>query len=323
MPFPSNPKLTGLVQTRVRDEAKPTNTLFTPETTDTREYEFDKITNNSGVLAFRNPDSAAGIIKLTSKTRVRAKLHILREKKQFPESLIRLSTEPGTNALERFNARLKRELEDLDNLFEDTMEYWKWKLLTTGTLTITGEDAATYAFGLTNYGSASPAWNVPASSTPLTNLNAMKEAVRKTWGVAPTELYIGGQALNYLMQSPEAQAFLSNETKKEFLEKGSVGKLVDLSVIIADHGYTDSAGAFKYFLSTNGTAANMAIVKAPGPVGLMVEGPAFDSKAPDKFIGKFVKSWEEEDPAGRWALETWTALPGLTQQNKMYVATLW
>ncbi|HOX27418.1 MAG TPA: major capsid protein [Candidatus Krumholzibacteria bacterium] len=323
MPFPPNAKLTGLVQTRVRDKAKPTNALFTPETTDTRDYEFDKITNNSGVLVFRNPDSAAGIVKLTSKTRTRAKLHILREKKQFPESLVRLSTEPGTNNLERFNARLKRELEDLDNLFEDTMEYWKWKLLTTGTLTITGEDPATYAFGLTNYGTVSAAWNVPASSVPLTNLNAMKETVRKTWGVGPTELYIGSQALNYLMQSAETDDFLSDQTKKEYLEKGSVKKLADLDVFICDHGYTDSAGAFKYFLSTDGAEADMAIVKAPGEVGLMVEGPAFDSKAPDGFLGKFVKSWEEEDPAGRWALETWTALPGLTMQNKMYVATLW
>ena len=40
-------------------------------------------------------------------------------------------------------------------------------------------------------------------------------------------------------------------------------------------------------------------------------------------VGKFAKSWEQEDPSGRWVLETHTATPGLTKPNYVGAFTLW
>ena len=323
MAFPTNAKLTGMVNAFQPDKSLPAAELFTPETSDTRDYAFDIVTHNTGILPARNPDGPAGIVKLTTKDRIHAKLHVLREKKHLPASLIKLSDAPGKRAIESFNARLAREMEDFNLLVDATWEYHRWKLMTSGTLTFAGEDPGVYEFGLKNSGEVGADWDVPASSTPISDLKDMAKTVRRTWGVDATEVLMTSEALIYLMASAEAAGMVDDETRREFLQTGSVKKIANLSVRIIDNGYTDGDGDFHYFLSDDGEAGNVAIVKAPGPVGLMVTGPAIDEEAPDGFQGKFVKSWSEKDPSGRWALLTQTAAPGLTMSAKMFVATLW
>lgn len=324
MSFPSDAKLTGMVQSFIPDTALRAAPLFAPETCDELYYEFDMIEMNTGLLHHRNPDSVAGIVKLTSKTRKQAKLHSIREKKQFSETLMRISKAPGSRMKERFAARLRREMLDLDHLFNVTNEKLRWDLLTTGAMTLTEEDTTVaYDFGLTNEGTVSAGWDVPASSVPMTDLNTMKETIRTTWGVQPTDLYIGSKALNLFFQSAETAAMLSDATKQEFFERGVVGRLLDLNVIIVDNGYKDAAGDHKYYMSTDGAEADMCIVKAPGTVGLQVEGLAIDSDAPEGHMGKWSKSWTQKDPSGRWYLQTWNTIPGLTEEKKMYVGTLW
>lgn len=323
MAFPPNAKLTGMVNAFQPDKSLPAAELFTPETSDTRDYAFDIVTHKTGILSVRNPDGPAGIVKLTSKDRIHAKLHVLREKKHLPASLIKLSDAPGKRAIESFNARLAREMEDFNRLVDATWEYHRWKLTTTGILTFTGEDPGTYEFGLKNSGGVGNDWDVPASSTPISDLKDMAKVVRRTWGVDATEVLMSTEALIYLMASAEAAGMVDDETRREFLQTGSVKKIANLSVRIIDNGYTDENGDFHYFLSDDGEEGNIAIVKASGPIGLMVTGPAIDEEAPDGFMGKFSKSWSEKDPSGRWALITQTAAPGLTMSAKMFVATLW
>lgn len=323
MAFPSNAKLTGMVNAFEPDASMPAAPLFTPETSETRDYAFDIVTNNTGVLDSRAVDSPAGIIKLTSKERVQAKLHVYREKKLLPASLIKLSEAPGKITIERFNARLEREMQDLDRLFDVTAERQRWQLITTGSLTITGEDPATYAFGLKSSGSAAVDWDTPATATPITDLKTAAKTVRRVWGMDATEVLMTTESLIYLLATTEAAGQLSDATKQEYMETGAVRKIANLAVRIIDGGYTDEAGTFHPYLSSNGTDGNIVIVKAPGPVGLDVMGPAIDDEAPDGFIGKFVKTWSEKDPSGRWALETVTRAPGLTMSAKMYVLTAW
>lgn len=323
MAFPTNAKLTGMVNAFQPDKSLPAAPLFTPETSDTRDYAFDIVTHNTGILKARNPDGPAGIVKLTSKDRIHAKLHVLREKKHMPASLIKLSDAPGKRAIESFNARLAREIEDINRLVDATWEYYRWKLMTTGILTFAGEDPGTYEFGLANSGAAGVDWTDTANATPISDLKDMAKVVRRKWGVDADEVLMTTEALILLMTSAEAAGMVDDETRREFLQTGSVKKIANLSVRIIDSGSTDEDGNFSYYLSDDGQEGNIAIVKAPGPVGLQVTGPAIDDEAPDGFMGKFLKSWPEKDPSGRWALITQTAAPGLTMSAKMYVATLW
>ena len=81
--------------------------------------------------------------------------------------------------------------------------------------------------------------------------------------------------------------------------------------------------AFKYYLSTDGVATDMVVMLPGDSVGVTAEGAVVDSKAPSRHKGKFAKSWEEEDPSGRFILEAHTALPGLTRKNTVGAFTLY
>lgn len=323
MPFPTNAKLTGLVQQFLPDKRYIARQMFTPATSDSNLYAFDQVLWNRGITTFRNENSPAGATAMTGKTRVTARLHTLREQKIVDERLLRWQDAPGKEMSERFNDLLVRELEDLNDVFDRTHEKLAWDLLRTGSVAVSVEGVTeTYAFGLGGSGTAATAWSTIATSTPIANLKAAKDLVRKNWGAEATEVYMGSTALQYLMQSAEALAILGENTKDQYAVMGLLEKISGLKITIVDGGYYDGA-TWKPYLSDNATNVNMAVIKADGPVGQFVETHPVDSKAPDDMYGRFAKVYEQEDPAGRFLLMTQTALPGLTMGKKVYTLKLW
>jgi len=321
--FPSNAKLTGLVQSFVPDKRYIARTLFTPETSDSNLYEFDQIAWNRGITTFRNENSRAGATAMTGKTRIQARLHTMREQKLVDERLLRWENAPGQNAPEMFNQLLTREMQDLADVFDRTEEKLCWDLLRTGTVSAVVEGVTnSYAFGIGGSATVSTPWSTIATSTPIANLKAAKDAVRQNWGAEATEVFMGSDALKYLMQSAEALAILGEVTKDQYAVMGILEKISGLKITIVDGGYF-SAGSFVPYLSDNATNVNIAIIKADGPVGQFVTTHPIDSKAPDGMYGRFAKVYEQEDPAGRFLLMTQTGLPGLTMKNKLYALKLW
>jgi len=322
--FPSNAKLTGVVQAFKPGVATPAARYFTGGKTDEKEFEFHILQSNRGKTDFRNPDSVAGVKARTARVKKRVQLACLREKVQLEETTIRWCEAPGKDHPELAEQALTRELRQLDDIFERTWEWARWQILTTGGYSALGEESLTYDFGLTNTVSAGVEWDLPATATPIANINAWKVLIEQTSGYKAAELLITSPGLRLLMATSEAKALFSDDTKKTYFETGKIGKIADLNVILVDDGW-DNAGTFNYYLSTSGapTLGNMAIIKAAGPVGQFVQGKAIDSKAPDRLIGKFAKTYVREDPPGRTALMCQTASPGLTEPGKVVAATLW
>lgn len=325
MPIPSTEKLTGIVQGFIPDRRYKALEYFAPETSENDKFGFDKITGSRGITTFRKAGGVAGVIATETRSRIMATLHTIREKKSLDESKLRWLDGPGKRDPEAASAWINRELADLNDIFDRTWNKLCFDLMRTGIMTITNEGVteATYDFGLTQTGSAAVDWDTPATATPLADLRAAAETIRQNWGDDPSEILMPSQALEYLMATAEVQALLGESTKDEYAATGRVMKLLNMDVTIVDHGYRNSSGTFVPFLSSNGTLKNIVIIKAPGPVGQFVQGPAVDSKAPEGLIGKFAKVFSEEDPAGRWLLQTQTAMPGLTMPGKLYALTAW
>lgn len=323
MSFPTTAKLTGMVQAFQPDKRYIARSLFANEVSESDKFAFDKITFNRTIAPFRNPDSVAGSTAMTQKARITANLHTLREKKLVHESLLRWQDAPGKLMGERFNDLLNRELMDLADVLDRTWEKYCWDLLRTGIVAPSVEGvSSSYNFGLGGSATAGTSWKTIATSTPLDNLIAAKKAVRQAWGEEATEVYMSTDALNYLMQATTARAVLGESTKDAYAVMGTLEKVSGLKIILVDSGYY-SSGSFVPYLSDNATDGNIAIIKAPGPVGQFVETKPVDSKAPENVYGRFAKVFEQEDPAGRFLLVTQTALPGLTMPNKVYALKLW
>lgn len=322
--FPTTASLIGMVQAFKPEPYNMAAPMFPVTQTLNNFYEFDVVTGNRGKAAHRLPDGEAGVQALTVKQRKRVMLPTLREKKKLKESTLRWMDAAGKRAPEKAAEAVARELKDLDDIIERTHEYVRWKLLTTGQITLTGDYTDTWNFGLTNTATAGVVWSTVATSTPIADLIAWKEIVRKASGLNPTECHLSSTAIRYIFESTNALKLLGETTKDEYRATGKVSKLVDMDVIVMDNGYTDDAGAYKYYLSTDGTAGNMCLLKVPGPVGVTAEGPAVDADAPDNAPpGKFAKSWVTPDPSARWVLEAQTAMPGITNVNNFGAFTLW
>ena len=322
--FPSTATLIGMVQAFVPDVSLAAAPLFPEATTLNRTYEFDIVTGNRGKTIYRNPDGEAGVIAVTSRTRKEITLPTLREKKTLKESTIRWMDAPGAKAPEKALQAIAREFADLDDIFERTHEYARWQLLTTGLITLTGDYAGfSYDFGLANEATAGTIWTTVGSSTPIANLIAWRTQVEQACGIRPTECWMSDTAIRLVMESTSALAVVGETVKAKYAADGTVLKLADMTVIPYNGGYRDSAGDFKYYMSTDGAGGDMVIIKVPGPVGVTAQGAVVDAKAPDGHTGKFAKSWETEDPSARWILEAQTALPGITNINNFGCYTIW
>lgn len=315
--------LTGMVQAFGPDPTSVTAPLFVTKETTTDYFEFDVVSGSRHRAAFRLPDSPANIQATKSRSRKKVLLTNVREKKTLKPSTVRLLDAPGQRTPASGEAAMRDELADLDAIVERAWEYIRWKLLTTGGFTLDGDYSLAYSFSLGASSTASPIWTTAASATPLANLIAWKELVQKASGDRAAEVWLTTAGLRYLMGTSEALTLLGEATKDKYAAEGIVPKLMDMDVKIVDGGYTPEGGSFNYWLSTNGTAGNMAIIKTAGAVGEFVNGPALDEDAPAGLRGKFSKSWIEPDPSARWILICQQAIAGLTKNTSVGAFTLW
>lgn len=322
--FPTTATLIGMVQAFKPDDSMVAAPMFPTRTIASDFYEFDIVEGSRGKTVYRNPDGEAGVVAITKRTRKEIKLPTLREKKTLKESTLRWMDAPGKKAPAKALEAVALEMVDLDGIIERTHEFARWQLLTTGIITLSGDYAGyEYDFGLANTATAAVGWDTVATSTPLANLIAWREMIQRASGQKPTDCWLSSTAIRYIFESTTALSVLGETTKDKYAETGSVVKLADMNIHVFDGGYRDDADAFKYYLSDDGAAGNMALIKVPGTIGVTAEGPVVDARAPDGHLGKFAKSWQTEDPSARWILEAQTCLPGILNINNFGAFVLW
>lgn len=322
--FPTTAALIAVVQAFKPDNSMRAATMFPVKTTVNNFYEFDVVEGNRGKTIYRNPDGEAGVIANIKRTRKEIKLPTLREKKTFKESILRWMDGAGKKKPADIMKAIAEEFKDLDDIFERTHEYARWQLLVDGTMTLTGDYSDhSYDFGLTNTATAAVPWSTIATSDPIGNLIAWREMVEKASGQRPTEIWLSDTAIKYIFESTKALLVLGEKVKDKFAAEGTVLKLADMKVIPFNGGYRNDADAFKYYLSDDGVAGNMALVKVPGTIGVTAKGGVVDSDAPPNHKGKFAKSWTTKDPSARWILECETCMPGILNINNFGSFTLW
>lgn len=316
--------LTGMVQAFGPDPVSFTAPLFDASKKTISDYfEFDVVSGSRHRAQFRLPDAPAGVQAATSKTRKKVFLANVREKKTMKESTLRLIDEAGKRNPGMIAEAVRSELEDLDGIIERTWEWMRWELLKTGGFTLDGDYSLAYTFGLGSSSTASPIWTSAATATPLANVHAWKELVQKASGAKATKLVMTSAGLRYLMSTTEAQTQLADSTKDQYARDGYIPKLADMDVILVDGGFTPEGGSFNYWLSDDGTEGNMAIILTDGMVGQFCNGPAIDPGAPQGLLGKFSKSWVDEDPGARWILITQQAVAALTKTTSVGAFVLW
>ena len=287
--------------------------------------EWDVIKRSRGILDPVTPGSEATTVANLATEHKVAKLSYYRAKKRLKGETMYWVRNPGSGYSSQWGkARVREEAEDLNWQIDRSLEKQVWDMFT-GTVNFTLEGVAytiDQGMDVTHTGaSAAVKWNTPATATPLEDIKAAKALIREDGGEEPTDVFISDVYMDWLTDNSKVQALLHNDKGAQVLANGYISRLSGLNWHVFDYGYTDAAGTFVRYM-----AEDHFIMIAKGnesPDGKVtndlfdvLEGASTDTKS-DGSTGKFMKSWEQEDPSGTFTLADWYAMVALQKPESV------
>lgn len=284
---------------------------------------WDVIEGNREIAAPNVPNSEAHIVPHLGVGERTASFIYLREKKVFKPTTMRWLRTPGELAAKNAEKTVLREVRDLDRRFDAFAEWCVWQAMTGGIVLNYPDVKANVDYGFSSSHKPQPvvAWNDGAKTVAslLGDLTAWKRLIALDGRVPATDVWLNGPTFDLVIAilASDTRPILSDRMRDELLGTGVVTGLFGLTWHIYDLGYVDAAGAEQTYIAEN---AVIITSSANNPFYVM-EGPSADDSAPQNHIGKFVKTWKEEDPSARQHLEEWSFLPIIERPEQIvYVA---
>jgi hypothetical protein len=267
------------------------------------------------------PNSEAHIIKQLGVGHIAASMIYLRDKKVFTPTTIRWLRAVGELAAKNAEAAVLRELKDLDNRFEKFAEFCIWQIFTTGKLQFTGGGVVInldYLFSASHLPTAAVSWGSPGSDI-IGDIRAWKRLTARDGQAVADQVYLNEVAMTAVLRDEAMLALYSNEMKNEYMRSGTITGLLGLTWHVYDIAYVDDNGVVTQFIPDNKI---VLLSTDNADRWYFYEGPSADMSAPENHIGKFAKTWEEEDPSARQYLLEWHFLPAIWRPEQIVAATI-
>ena len=286
------------------------------------------IIRGSRMMAKPNvPNSEAHIVGRLGREQATASLLYVREKKVFEPTTLMWLREAGSVS-GRVNAEREvvRELADLNARIDAFVEYTLWKSLG-GNLVLDFPDVQAtvdYKMPADHKVTASTSW---ATATPVQIVDmvtAWKKLILNHGRVNANKAYATQTTLDRIVHSFVANGstpgfLLSDRMRDSFYTTGTIPGFLGMDWTPVEHVYeADNGDEIGYLADDTLLLGNFTDNR---PVEL-VEGPTADFSAPQGFIGRFTKSWQEPDPSGRQILIEYNFLPIVTRPEQWVIADL-
>lgn len=258
------------------------------------------------------PNAEAHIVKQLGVGQVTASMIYMRDKKVFSPTTLRWLRKPGTTNVKDAEAVVLRELQDMDNRFERFAEWCIWQAMTTGKLEFTGGGVVIkidYQFASDHKPTVTVDWD-EANADIIGDVQTFKRLVSRDGQAVLRNAYLNAVAMTYFTKNQAIKDLLkgSQEKTNELLNTGQLTNVLGLTWKEYDMAYVDDNGTVTQYIP-DGTAV---FTSDENPDRwYFYQGPSADNAAPEGYIGKFAKSWEEQDPSARQHLEEWSFLPGI------------
>ncbi len=154
-----------------------------------------------------------------------------------------------------------------------------------------------------------------AASNPVKNIRSWKKYIGDRVGVDKYVAICGSKAMDALIENPAALELLKYNAGKQLADEGRIAFLAGCAIEEYYGTYKDAAGVRQQLIPDNvfaivGIASDNAAELYAPVVDLKAAGGVGKGKAADLF---FSKSWEVEDPSGRWVKVESRPLPVLFQ----------
>lgn len=282
---------------------------------------WDVISGSRTVAKPNVPNAEAHIVPQLGIAQETANFVYLREKKVFKPTTLHWLRTPGSLAATNAEAAVMREVTDLNQRFDNFMEWCFWRAMT-GTLTLDYEDVQAtvdYHVPASHKPSVGTTW---ASATPQqirNDVTAWKRLLTRDARVNATEAWATEPTIDRIFNAfSSVPTLLTDRMRDAYYQGNTIPGFLNLDWRIVEAVYDTDAGTRTLFVPDD--ALFITNLTDGRPIELF-EGPSADDEAPDGHTGKFSKTWKEKDPSARQFLLEWHALPVITRPEQIvYVA---
>lgn len=288
---------------------------------------WDVIKGSRQVAKPNVPNSEAHIVPRLGVSQESAAFVYLREKKVFEPTTIHWIRTPGQIAAKNAEAAVLREVNDLNQRFDNFLEYACWQALT-GTWVLDYPDVQAtidYKVAASHKPTVGTSFATATVAQIMDQLRTWKRLISRDGRVPPTDAYATEFTIGRIINAFAAVGttahgpdFLSDRMKEQFYSSGILPGFMGLDWHTTEHVYDNTSGVQTLFVPDDTLfICNLS----EGRAMEIMEGPTADDEAPDGYTGKFSKTWKEKDPSARQFLLEWHVLPVITRPEQVvYVA---
>jgi hypothetical protein len=322
---------------------------------------WDVIKGSRAVAKPNVPNSEAHIIARLGRSQESASFIYLREKKVFEPTTLHWLRTPGEIARINAEQAVLREINDLNQRFDNFAEWSAWQAMGGG-ITYNYADVTAqvnYKFPASHFVAPANPWLVnagltlPGASGNPTDLGAANTNL----GAGGTPSYANPASILEDVRSwkriiqvhgrvPAKEVFATSVTMAALMEawtQATSGATVNIPATMLSDRMKDefySSGMMSGFMGLvwntveqvyESDAGNLTFFVPDGVLYMgnytdqrpmeLLIGPTADDEAPQGFTGKFAKTWKEKDPSARQYLLEWHLLPIVTRPEQMLVAS--
>lgn len=230
----------------------------------------------------------------------------------------------GQVSVEQMKTRIAREQKDMKNEHDRTLEFWacnalKGKIYDADMTTelVDYNMSATHKPELTG----TDQWT-NALSQPMNKIREFKRLIQQDSlaGITGWLAIVGYNAMDALLTNTAVLNLLKYDKGRKIAEENDVARLAATELVEYDSSFMDTKDKRQYFIGPD----HFMLIGLCSDLVDVPYAPVVDSKAPGG-VGNidaggngvmfFSKSWEEEDPSGRWIKAEGRPLPVLQRPD--------
>jgi hypothetical protein len=264
----------------------------------------------AGFVSYDSPAQQVEVMPVDHQSARVAKVFL---KKELDGNTLAWLREPGTEHGQAAEAKIARELEDLNRQVDYLVEYACWQALT-GALTISQSAAdspmqqvqftvdyglaASHAFAITTADNDWDETEAPILTDGTDGLPAIQRLTREDAGLELARCFTNETVQSDLLNNTQVKGFFGERLKNELLERGYIRQMRGIAFRQYDFGYVDAAGTFHKFIADQ----RAIFLPAANEYFEMHEAPAMvpDGQGGLKRVpgGKYAYAQVQYDPPG-------------------------
>lgn len=294
---------------------------------------FEVVSGSEGVLAAVSVFAPATVGAKTGRKTITLEAPRLAEKRFIHTAEMNALRAYGEQQrVEMMEQRIRRELTDMRNIHDRTLEFWaayalRGQILDADLTTVLVD----YNLDATHKPTLAGGdlWTDAADSDPVADIRTWKQLIEDDSGHEITRwtAWVGSSAMDALLNHTKVRELLQYARGQQIAEEGRIARLAEVDLLEYNSSFVDTGGSRKRFVPATG----FILVGEGEDVFDCPYAPVVDDDAPGGVgnIGEggqgqlfFSKSWQEKDPSGRWIKAETRPLPVVMRPDAIVFATV-